>query len=168
MTDHITDRQESIKKLGDLIKEIDFAMLTTEDVDGSLRSRPMSTQKTEFDGELWFFTGGDSAKVYEIQHERQVNVSYAEPKSQTYVSVSGTATVVRDQAKIKELWNPLYKAWFPDGLDDPDLALLKVKVEKAEYWDAPHGVVVNLIGFVKAIVTGQSYEPGDHDKLKLN
>jgi general stress protein 26 len=168
MTDHITDQQESIEKLQELIKDIDIAMLTTQDVDGSLRSRPMGTQEVEFDGDLWFFTDDETAKVYEIQHQRHVNVSYADPKSQTYVSVSGTASVVRDSAKIKELWSPLYKAWFPEGVDDPNLVLLKINVEKAEYWDSPHGTVMTMIGFVKAIVTGQSYEPGDHDKLNLN
>jgi pyridoxamine 5'-phosphate oxidase like protein len=77
---------------------------------------------------------------------------------------------VRDRQKIEELWNPIYKAWFPKGLEDPDLALLKVEVQEAEYWDTPSGKMVQLIGFVKAIATGESYKSSkdEHDKLDLN
>ena len=163
------DRADAIKTLGALIKDIKFAMLTTVEDDGSLRSRPMATQQAEFDGDLWFFTGASSAKVGEVQRDRQVNVSYADTDGQRYVSVSGTAQLVRDRAKIKELWNPIFKAWFPDGLDDPDLALLKVAVERAEFWDSPSSKVVQLYGFVKAVATGKrpSDEIGDNEKLSF-
>ena len=163
------NRADDIKKLGELIKEVKMAMFTTVDADGSLRSRPMATQKTEFDGTLWFFARASSPKVDEIESHYEVNVSYADPGSNKYVSVSGTAQLVRDQAKIKELWNPILKAWFPDGLEDPDLALIHVDVEKAEYWDSPSSAVVQMMGFVKAIATGHSYKlsPGEHEKVTL-
>jgi len=161
------DTQDDIKKLGELIDDIDIAMLTTVDDDGTLRSRPMVTQDLEFDGDLWFFTGADTAKAYEVRREQQVNVSYADPDDQRYVSVSGQAQLVRDREKMEELWNPVYKAWFPDGLDDPNLVLLKIHVEKAEYWDSPNGVVVQLAGFAKALVTGQRYQGGENEKISL-
>lgn len=160
-------REEAIAKLGELTQDIDFAMLTTIEEDGSLRSRPMSTQKVEFDGNLWFFVGASSPKSQEIQRDPRVNVSYAQPDKQRYVSVSGTGELVRDHAKIEELWNPLYKAWFEKGLDDPDLALLKVRVEQAEYWDAPSSKFVALAGFVKAIATGRRAEIGENAKIDL-
>lgn len=160
-------QKEHIAKLGEMIQDIDMAMMTTEDESGQLRSRPMSTQKTEFDGTLWFFTRESSAKVDEIQKERQVNLSYADPKHQRYVSVSGTAVLVQDHAKMAELWNPIYKAYFGSGLEDPDLALLKVTVTQAEYWDAPSSKVVQIAGFIKAAVTGKEYNAGDHDKIEL-
>ena len=156
-----------IRKLDEMIKDIDFAMLTTVAEDGSLHSRPMSTQRAEFDGNLWFFTQASAPKVGEIEHEQRVNVSYAKPESQRYVSVSGRATVVRDRAKIKELWSPELKAWFPGGADDPDLALLKVAVERAEYWDSPSSAVAHAISFVKAMVTGQPADPGENEKIEL-
>jgi general stress protein 26 len=156
---------ENIKKLHELIKDIRFAMLTTVEEDGTLRSRPMATQQFEFDGDLWFFTSADTPKVDEVQHHQQVNVSYSEPKDQKYVSVSGMAELVRDRQKIEALWNPIFKAWFPKGLDDPDLALLRVSVEKAEYWDSPSSGVVRLVGFVKALTTGKPYSGGDHEKI---
>ncbi len=161
--------ENDIQKLGELIKDVKIAMLTTLDEDGGLRSRPMATQKTEFDGTLWFFTRASSPKVDEVEQEHQVNVSYAAPDSNTYVSVSGPAKLVRDPAKAKELWNPILKAWFPKGLEDPDLALLSVRVEKAEYWDSPSSTMVQIAGFVKAIATGHAYKPspGEHAKMEL-
>ena len=162
------DRDEVIQKLGSLIRDIRVAMLTTVDEAGHLHSRPMATQATDFDGTLWFFTRSDSPKVGEIDREHRVNVSYADAHKQHYVSVSGAARLVRDPARNKALWNPLLKAWFPDGLDDPALALLRVDVERAEYWDAPSSTVVHLVGFVKALVTGKTYEPGEHEKVTLH
>lgn len=157
-----------IEKIRDLIKDIRFAMLTTIDTDGSLRSRPMATQESEFDGDLWFFTPASSPKVGEVERDERVNLSYASPDDNLYISVSGTAQLVRDRAKIKELWNPALKAWFPKGLDDPDLALLRVRVEKAEYWDYPSSKMVQLAGFVKAIATGkQADDLGENEKLDL-
>lgn len=159
--------EESLKKLAELIKGIRVAMLTTFDDQGHLHSRPMATQEAEFDGTLWFFTRADSPKVGEIDREHRVNVAYADSHKQHYVSVSGTARLVRDPAKNKELWSPLLKAWFPDGLDDPALALLRVDVERAEYWDSPSSTVVKVVGLVKALATGTPYEPGEHEKVTL-
>jgi general stress protein 26 len=159
-------RQESIEKLKALLEDIDFAMLTTR-ANGKLRSRPMSTQKFEFDGDLWFFTSDQTHKVEEIEKDNEVNVAYSKPEDNTYVSVSGAASIVKDRAKIEELWNPILKAWFPEGLDDPTLCLLKVSVEEAEYWDSPNSKLVQLAGFVKALVTGQSADGGDHGKVNF-
>jgi len=166
MTDHTTtDRNQAIEELREKIHGIRIAMLTTLDEQGSLHSRPMATQSSEIDGDLWFFTAADSPKAHEVQRDQRVNLSYADPDSQRYVSVSGTARLVRDRAKAEELWNPVLKAWFPKGIDDPDLALLRVEVEKAEYWDAPSSRMVRLAGFVKAILTGKQYDQGENEKL---
>ena len=159
-------RQESIKKVNDLIKNVQVAMLTTIDW-GVLRSRPMQTQEFEFDGDLWFFTSSDTHKTDEIEKDRRVNVSYASPSNNSYVSVSGMAEIIKDRAKIEELWNPIYKAWFPKGLDDPTLCLLKVSVEQAEYWDSSSSTVVQIVGFVKALVTGERADGGEHGRVNL-
>ena len=163
-----TQRNEGIKKLADLINDIKFAMLTTVEADGSLHSRPMATQQVEFDGDLWFFTGASAHKVHDIEQNPQVNVAFANPDDQSYVSMSGRAHLVLNRQKAEELWNPFYRTWFPDGLDDPDLALLKINVESAEYWDSPSSAVVHLFGVAKAMVTGERPEPGDNEKLELN
>src|SRR6266511_1777564 len=140
-------------------------MLTTIEEDGPRRSRPMATPQVEFDGALWFFTGADAPKVEEAQHHGQVNVSFADPERQHYVSLSGTATVVRDRQKMAELWSPWFRTWLPHGLDDPHLALLQVQVEKAEYWDVPSSTMVQLFGVMKATLTGQPPQPGETAKL---
>jgi general stress protein 26 len=159
-------RTESIEKLKELVEDIDFCMLTTIEGD-RLKSRPMSTQQFEFDGDLWFFTSDNTHKVDDILKDPRVNVAYSQPGEDRYVSVSGRASVVRDRAKIEELWSPVLKAWFPEGLDDPTLCLLKVAVEEAEYWDTPSGKLVQLFGFVKALATGQEMEVGDHAKISF-
>ncbi len=159
-------REESIKKLGEMIEDIDFAMLTTMD-GGKLRSRPMSTQKFDFDGDLWFFTSDQTHKVEEIEKDDRVNVAYSHPGKNSYVSVSGTASIVTDREKIEELWNPILKAWFPKGLDDPTLCLLKVSVEEGEYWDSSNSTLVQIVGFFKALATGERADGGDHGKVNL-
>ena len=159
---------EHVKKLAGLIRGIDVAMMTTVAEDGALRSRPMATPQAEFDGTLWFFTRADAPKVDEVGRDRRVNVSYASPGDHRYVSVSGTAQLVRDKEKIRELWSPGLKEWFPKGPDDPELALLRVDAEEAEYWDAPSGAMVRVAGFLKAVVTGQQYRPGENEKIDLH
>ena len=155
-------------KLWDMIKDIRVAMMTTEEQDGTLRSRPMYMQQAEFDGDIWFFTRRDSPKVDEIMHDKQVNLSYAAPGDNRYVSVSGKGELVDDMGKKEELWNDMLKAWFPNGLDDPQLVLLKVNADSAQYWDSTSSKLVQLAGFVKASVTGEAFEPdGVNEKVKL-
>lgn len=160
------NRHEAIKKLKDLVEGIDFCMLTTLD-GGVLRSRPMSTQQFEFEGTLWFFTSDSTHKVEDIEADNRVNVAYSDAGSDRYVSVSGRAEINRDRAKIEELWSPVLKAWFPEGIDDPHLCLLKIDVEQAEYWDTPSGKIVQLYGFVKALITGQEMNSGENEKISL-
>jgi general stress protein 26 len=167
MVQNAETRDDAVQKLARMIKGIRFAMLCTAMPEGLLRSRPMATQQAEFDGDLWFFCDADSAKVYEVRQENHVNLSYADPDDNRYVSVSGRASVVRDPAKARELWSPVHKAWFPNGPDDPSLALLKVEVDQAEYWDAPGSKMTQIIGFAKAVITGHRYIPGENEKLDL-
>ncbi|PTY05952.1 general stress protein [Opitutaceae bacterium EW11] len=163
-----TPTQEEIEKFAEFVKDIRFAMLTTQAPDGSLRSRPMATLATPFDGDLWFFTDDDAPKVDEIVREHHVCVSYAEPEKQRYISVSGLATVVRDRARIQELWTPAAKAWFPRGIDDPHLAVLRVRTQRAEYWDAPSSKMVQLYGYAKAVFTGKRPENvGEHKTIDV-
>ena len=162
------EQTDQIKKLGEMIKDIKYAMLTTVDESGALRSRPMATQNKEFEGELWFFTKATAPKVEEVEREHHVNVCYTHPDDQTYVSLSGQAKLVRDVEKNKELWTLPMKAWFPNGPEDPEVALLQVSVDKAEYWDTPGSTVVHLVGFVKATLTGKPYHPGENEKVEMS
>jgi len=159
---------ESVNKLANLIKGIKMAMFISLSKDGFIHSRPMATQELEFDGDLWFFTSIDSEKIIEIKYNSHVNVSYADIGTNKYISVSGDAEVVEDKNKIKQLWNPTLKIWFPNGSEDPKLTLIKVNVTNAEYWDTPQNAVVKLVGFVKAITTGKSIDLGENKKVSLN
>src|SRR3954462_15800871 len=105
MTGSPPEYGDDIKRLWGMIKDIGVTLMTTADDDGTLRSRPMVAQQSEFDGDLWFFTWIDSPKVDEVKEHRQVNLSYADPNSQNYVSISGTAQIVRDKQKVHELWS---------------------------------------------------------------
>lgn len=129
-------RDEAVRKIGSLIGQVPVAMLTTTSPRGWLRSRPMVTQHAPFDGTLWFFTSRTAAKAGDVRDRRQVNVSYASPEHDCYVSVAGIATIVEDEDKACELWNPAYEPWLPGGLDDPDVVLIRVEAQEAEYWDS--------------------------------
>ena len=152
---------EAKQKVWDMIKDIRVALLGTRDSEGHLHSRPMVAVETEFNGELWFFTRSDCRKVSEIETDPRVLLSYSNPDDQNYVSISGTGSIVRDRAKIKELWSEYLRTWFPKGSDDPDIALLKVTVDLAEYWDAPSSALLHAYGYVKARLTGESPKAGD-------
>ena len=160
-------RQAAIERLGELITHIKVAMLTTVEGDGSLHSRPMVTQQIDFDGDLWFFTDAESAKCHEVEREGHVNVSYSDPSHQRFVAVSGRCQIRNDEAKKRELWNPVVAAFFPKGLKDETLRLLRVQVEHAEFWDAPSSRMVRLAGFARALVTGNRPELGEHGKVEL-
>ena len=161
------EQNENLQKLIDKIKDVDTAMMTTADDDGSLRSRPMRNMQIKEDGIIWFFTGYESAKSHELKNDSHVNLSYADPSNNLYVSVSGRASLSRDKAKIDELWNPAMKAWFPEGKEDPNVGLIKVTIDKAEYWDSPNSAVVHLYGVVKAAITGERADPGENKKINL-
>jgi len=164
---HHENKYGDTKLLVDKIKGVRMAMLTTVEPDGALRSRPMATQEREFDGDLWFFTEASAHKVDEIQQNHQVNLSYEKPEDNLYVSVSGTAQLVRDSQKVKAMWKPFYKTWFPKGENDPDLALLKVHVNSAEYWDAPSGKMGALYSAAKSLATGGKDPGGENKKLNV-
>ncbi len=155
------------EKLAELIKDIKFAMFTTHKIAGHLHSRPMTTQnKTITDDSLWFFMSRSGDPVSEFQGDDQVNVSYANPSSDTYVSVTGVAHVVDDMAKRKALWNKAAEAWFKGGVDDPDLALVRVKIEHADYWDVKDSKLVQLYKMAEAAVTGKQPELGEHGHVR--
>lgn len=157
--------KEDLIKLAEAIKDIKMTMLTTVGDDGCLISRPMATLRIDedkFDGKIYFFTDKSSPKVLNISSDQNVNLAYAEPGKQKYISVAGTAGLVQDKALMASLWTPAMKAWFPEGLLDPNLGLICVEVVTAELWDSPPSKVVQLVGIAKALATGQRYNGEKH------
>jgi general stress protein 26 len=158
---------EARDKFKEKVKKVKFAMLTTIEEDGEIHTRPIATNEMEEDGSLWFFTKAHSAKVEEVKQDQRVGLSYSDPDGDTYVTASGTASVVRNRKKIEELWNPTLKAWFPKGLEDPDIALLKVMPDRAEYWDEAGGKLVTLFKIAGALLQGKKHRSSEHEKLDL-
>jgi len=159
-------RDGDLQPVAELVDEIKFGMLTTEEADGTLRSRPMATMQMDAEGALWFFTALDSAKLDEAEQHREVNVSYARPDKQDYLSVSGTASIVRDRNKMQALWSPWIKPWFQQGLDDPNLVLLKVSITEAQYWKAPGSAIKRYYGLAKGVLTGNTDALGENRKVR--
>jgi general stress protein 26 len=163
-----TTHTRDFAQLKELIEDAKIGMLTTEDDDGTLRSRPLQTVGVDDAGVLWFFTSASSPKVAEAQTDGgRVNVSYANPAKYDFVSVSGRASLVRDREKMRQMWTKWIEAFFPKGLEDPDLALLRVEIEKAEYWDAPNSSVSRMYGLAKALATGEHDALGENRKIQL-
>lgn len=153
---------EDKNKVWELIKDIKVALLVTRGDGGRLHGRPMAAAQTDFSGELWFMSHDSTPKLGELSNDEHVLLAYSEPKSQNYVSVSGTASISRDRAEIKRLWSEPMRVWFPKGPEDDNIALIKVSIESAEYWDAPAAAWVYAYGYVKARVTGEPPKSGEN------
>jgi general stress protein 26 len=155
------------RELWEKIEGVRPTMMTTVDEDGSLRSRPMWTQGDTFDGSLWFFTADDAPKAEELARNPQIGLSYAAPDKDLYVSVSGRAELVHDRAKIEELWNPFAEAWFPDGTDDPHLALLKVHVDRAQYWEDKKPKILQFAEILVGIIRDVPPKSGEEGRIEF-
>ncbi|UFN42635.1 pyridoxamine 5'-phosphate oxidase family protein [Nocardioides okcheonensis] len=159
---------EGAAKVAELVDDARICMMTTMTSDGRHVSRPMGLQEAEFDGDLWFFTYDDSDKARQIAEHDQVNVGFSDQKQSAWTSVSGRAEVVHDRQKAEELWSPMLKAWFPDGLETPGLALIKVHADSAEYWESSSSKVVRLIGLARAAATGDPDKfPATNETVEL-
>ncbi|MDG0816334.1 pyridoxamine 5'-phosphate oxidase family protein [Bdellovibrio svalbardensis] len=156
----------NVQKLGELIKHVKIAMLTTIGSDKKLHSSPLLTQEVDFDGDLWFLISKQSQKITDIAQENRTNVSYASSTGK-YISVTGFAELVDDKDKVNEIWSRSYQDWFPQGPLDPNIQLLKINVEKAEYWDehtSPFSRILEFAHLTKSHVSKKS----EHGTLDLN
>jgi len=164
------DPEKERRLLWELIEDIKFAMFTTHHPNGHLHSRPMTTQNSKLDenSSLWFFMSRRSDAVADLAGDSSVNVVYADPGADSYVSVSGNAIVVDDLAKKEALWSKLSEAWFPGGPSDPDLALVEVRINHANYWDVKSSKLVQLFAMAKAAVTGKPpTDIGEHGEVRM-
>ena len=158
---HELSGKEAQEKIGTLIKGIHICMMTTVAEDGSIDARPMAVQNKPFEGTVWFLTRGSSEKVDEVKKDRHVTLCFAEPSSSKYVTLKGKASVSEDRSKIHDLWNEMYKAWFPKGEDDPDIAVLRVDVSEGDYWEASASKVLFYAKYAIAAATGGSVPVGE-------
>lgn len=164
-----THTSEERSRLWDMIKDIKFAMFTTRHGNGHLHSRPMTTQnsKLDEDASLWFFMARNDDPVADLSADPIVNLAYADPGDDCYVSVSGTAAVVDDLGKKEQLWSKMTEAWFPKGPKDPNVALVQVKIIHANYWDVKDSKIVQLFKMAKAATTGTPPQMGEHGEVRM-
>ena len=153
-----------LARLKELIESIRIGLLTTVDLDGCLHTRPIETLRCDPDGTLWFFTDHQSPKADELSHDRRVSVGYADPSKHGYAAVTGRARLLRDRTLAEKLWTPSQRAWYPNGVDDEHLSILRVALERAEYWETP-GRVSYWIAAMAAMVTGKPAIVGPGQKL---
>ncbi|MBN9029957.1 MAG: general stress protein [Rhizobiales bacterium 63-7] len=151
-------------KTWDLVEKIGFCMLTTQ-TGRDLRARPMAAYVERMENAVYFLTDVESHKDDEIARSPNVCLAFADPKGQKYVSLSGTAEVLNDRARIKELWGTPAKAWW-DSPDDPSIRILKVTPSFAEYWDSP-GTIISYVKMAAAAVSNAKPDMGDNAKVKL-
>lgn len=177
------DDQQARERLWDLIKDIRFAMFTARHAldqsdgqndsqsGGHLHSRPMTTQNkgVDRDNSLWFFMSRSSEPAIDIATSPEVNISYADVGADSYVSVSGRAAVVDDLRKKQQLWSKMAEAWFPGGAEDPDLALVQVRISHAAYWDVKESKLMQLFKMAQAAATGKPPTGmGEHAEVRMD
>lgn len=153
-------------KVVEIMRDERFCMLTSVGAadEGRLHSHPMTPQEITEDGDVWFFVDATSEQAANVEAQKRVNLAFSD--GSTWLSVAGHASLRQDRAKIEELWNPVVEAWFPDGPDSAQVALLHVEADSAEYWDSPGGRVATALAFVKSRLTG-SRPGGDNASVDL-
>ena len=165
--------KSELEQLYDLIEESKVAMMTTRRSDGLLRSRPMANQKQARDADLWFVTSVGSAKLKDIEHDPQINLSYFRESKMEWVSVSGRAAISDDRQIIRELYEPDWKIWFAEEgdprhgtPDDPRMVLIGIEVQLADFLEVNKPKPVVLFEIAKGWMTGKDPALGEMHQLR--
>jgi len=158
---------EALKKFKDLVEQVNICMFITNTSNGHEHTRPMATIEMEDDGTLWFYTNIRSIKVEEVNNQHDVHLTYAHPGKETYLDVWGSAEIVTDRQQVVDKWSPIVKTWFPDGINDPHLGLLKVQPYEVYYWVAETGKMVQFFKTAASIVSGKRLAEGAEGSLNI-
>lgn len=164
---HELSGNDARSKVAELVKGIRICMMNTVGTDGTIEARPMAVQNTPFDGTLWFLTRTSSEKVEEVQQNRHITLTFADPSDAKYITLKGRGSVSQDRAKVHELWNDLYKAWFPNGPEDPKVSVLRVHVNDGDYWEASSSRVVRFAKYAFAAATHGSMPVGESGHVQV-
>lgn len=150
--------QEAIDKIRELVEEIDVCMFCTYE-HGKLISRPMAAQQVDDEGNIWFLSDKNSEKNRALLLDDKVELLYAKGNSK-FISIHGTGSIIFDKKKIEELWTPIAKIWFKEGVDDPNVSAIKVAFTDGYYWDTKHGKMVEMAIMAAALLTGKTMDDG--------
>lgn len=159
--------KEALDKFKKLVEEINICMFITNTAGENEHTRPMATIEVEENGTLWFFTDVRSIKVEEVNKQKEVHLVYAHPGKESYLDVWGSAAIVTDRQQIVDKWSPIVKAWFPDGVADPNLGLLKVQPTEVYYWESETGKMVQFLKMAASVVVGERLADGAEGSLNL-
>ena len=159
--------QEAIDKLKELIKSESICHFCTSISNSPINSRPMSTQKVDDQGNIWFISSIKSSKNTEIATDNRVQLFYSNPSDYEFLSVYGTATIDTDRQKIYDMWTPFANAWFENGKDDEDISLIKITPENSYYWNTKNNKMISIVKMLAAIVTGTAPDDGVEGTLKV-
>jgi general stress protein 26 len=159
--------REAVEKFHDLVKDVGICMFTTLDEHGEMSSRPMFTSSVDEEGNVWFFTNEFSEKINEVSKDNMVHLIYSHPVKNIYVDVKGTCSVIIDKKKMEELWDSKLKDWFPQGLEDPKICLVKVATETAHFWNHSLSKMGLLFQMIRSITKGDQYKETESGKLNL-
>ena len=159
--------QEGIDKLKQIAKDADVCMFATNLSGIPISARPMSTRDVDDDGTIYFFSRDSSNKNNEITADERVQLFYSNNSSYEYLSVFGTASIVKDEALAKELWTHWSKAWFEQGPDDAELTIIKVVPEYVYYWDTKNNKMVSLLKIAVSAITGKQTDDGVYGNIDV-
>lgn len=159
---------EAISKIKELTDKSPSCFFCTDIETGKpFNTRPMSVQDVDDDGNLWFLSANDSYKNQEIKHDSKVQLLFQGSSYSDFLNLYGTATINQHKEKIKELWNPILKTWFTEGVDDPRISVIKVTPEDGYYWDTKHNMAIGLIKRVAGAIMGKTMDDSIEGNIKV-
>lgn len=164
---HYQHSAEAIDKIKEIVEETDIGMLCTNLTDMPISTCPMSMQQVEENGDIWFFSSGDSNHNQDIRKDNRVQLIYSNPSKYSFLSIYGTAEILYDRQKIDELWDSIEKVWFPNGKDDPNLTLLRFTPEQGYYWDTKSSKMVGFLKMAASLVTEKTMDDSVQGKIKV-
>ncbi|MBS1665163.1 MAG: pyridoxamine 5'-phosphate oxidase family protein [Bacteroidetes bacterium] len=159
--------QEALEKLRELCEKKTCFFCTEIGTGEPFKTRPMSVQKIDEQGHLWCLSASDSHKNQEIMEDPAVQLLFQGSAHSDFVMLSGYAQVSKDKAVIKELWEPIMKVWFTEGVDDPRISVIEVTVYEGYYWDTKHGGFVAFVKQLAGAAMGKTLDDSIEGKIKL-
>jgi general stress protein 26 len=157
--------KEALLKMKELAEEIKICMFCTHPK-GELEARPMTAQQVDEQGNVWFLSDKDSTKNFDLEANSHVDLLFGQGQAK-FLSLHGEASVLYDKEKIKELWTPIAKIWFTEGVDDPRISVIKLSVKNGYYWDTKHGKAVETAIMIAAFISGKTMDDGIEGKLTV-
>jgi len=162
------ENTQSLERFIEMVQGSHICMMLIYGKNGEeLSGRPMGVNKVDANGTMWFFTKRSSQKADVIDDNGKVAIAIVNESNNNYLMIHGESSLSDDRLKMKDLWTPLMKAWFPLGLEEQDMVLIKVVPTEVNYWDSKGGQMVVLFNMLKAVVTGKVYNEGEHGKIAL-